>query len=431
MASKIVFLHGQPSRIGHFVRIGSSGHRQLETLVGAGRMPAESLVVEAGSFGRQTELISSLKEAGRELILDTNVAELSSVGKFEGHVRAAPWADPDGVLTADHFARGPNYDIAGQIARFAVRHGFDAVHAPTHFLSGSTSSWLPIDRNACVALRRALDVEGGRNISIDYPLMTTFTALRDPIQRRAFMAALKDLPFGNLWLRVSGFGADATGMGVRRYIAAASDLLRLGKPIVADGIGGLAALAIVAFGGAGGFAHGVAEKERFDATSWDKPPTGGGGGSEKRILIPGLDRQLTLSQMETLMGARSGRRLCSCSDRRCCPHGWDDTRKDPKGHYLYQRSKQVRALSAIPDAHRIQHFLGQDLADAARIARTVARIRVGDASLHEALERSSVRLERMTAVLSELQKTIGDAPRSAAPVGRFTSTGTIASGRRG
>src|SRR5204863_9095015 len=136
-------------------------------------------------------------------------------------------------------------------------------------------------------------------------------------------------------------------MGLRRYIAAVTDLLRLGKPIIADSVGGLAALATVAFGAAGGIAHGVAEKERFDASSWEKPRSAGGGGNERRILVPGLDRLLNLKQMESLMNAPGGRRICGCNDKSCCPHGWDDTRKDPKGHYLYQRAKQVQALSSI------------------------------------------------------------------------------------
>jgi hypothetical protein len=71
MTQNVIFLHGQPSAIGHFVRVGSTGHRQIENLLGAGRMPMESVVIEAGVATRQAELIGLLKESGRELILDT------------------------------------------------------------------------------------------------------------------------------------------------------------------------------------------------------------------------------------------------------------------------------------------------------------------------------------------------------------------------
>ena len=112
-------------------------------------------------------------------------------------------------------------------------------------------------------LCEALDAEGGEHIVIDYPLITTYSALRDSAQRRAFVAHLRELPFDNLWLRISGFGADASPAGVRRYISALSDFHGLARPIVADCVGGLAGLAIASFGASTAIAHGVAEKERF------------------------------------------------------------------------------------------------------------------------------------------------------------------------
>lgn len=429
MSQNVVFLHGQPSAIGHFLRVGTTGHRQIETLLGAGRMPVQSVVIEAGVASRQAELIALLRESGRELILDTNVAELSCIGKFEGNAKGAPWATFDSPLTPDHFARGSNYDLMGKIARFAVQFQFDVVHAPTHMLAGSTSPWFVVDRTSCLALRRALDSEGGKDIAIDYSLMTSFASLRDPIQRRAFIETIMDLPVDNVWFRISGFGADATAMGIRRYIAALSEFLRIGKPIIADGIGGLAALASVAFGAASGISHGAAEKERFDAADWDKPRSSGGGGNERRFLVSGLDRLLNMKQMRILMAAQGGRRICSCNDPSCCPHGWDDTLKDPKGHYLFQRSKQISALSAIPDSRRIDHFLSQELAEASRTARKAARIRVSDDSLRETLFRSSERIDRISGILEELRNTMGDGPRSA-PIRRSTTRRSAARKRQ-
>ena len=59
-------------------------------------MPIDSVVVEAGIASRQGELMRALKDANREVVLDTNVAELSCVGKFDGRASGAPWADPEG-----------------------------------------------------------------------------------------------------------------------------------------------------------------------------------------------------------------------------------------------------------------------------------------------------------------------------------------------
>ncbi len=229
MAQNIVYLHGQPEPVAHFLRLGTL-HRQIETLLGSGRMPLDRVVVEASAFSRQRDVIALMAKSGRELILDTNVAELSAIGRYSGAARAAPWANTDGVLRPEHFRRGSNHDVIGMIARFAVSNGFCAVHAPTHFLDGSTNSWFASDRAACVALRSALDTEGGRQVAIDYPIMIKNASLRDSAQRRAFIAGLADLPFDNLWLRISGFGADAPAtMTVGTTSRSASPRRRLGR----------------------------------------------------------------------------------------------------------------------------------------------------------------------------------------------------------
>lgn len=415
MSENVVYLHGQPSPVGHFLRVGTTGHRQLETLLGAGNAMPDRVVIEASAAGRQQELIQSLREAGAELILDTNIAELSSPGRFSGAAREAPWANPLAVLSPDDMKANANRDVIGQIARYAVAQGFHAVLAPTHILDGSPDPLFGIDRDATAALRRSLDAEGGSKIDIHYELNIKNGALRDPVQRRAFIAGLADTPYASLWFRVSGFGADATPMGLRRYIAAMLDFTRLERPIVADGVGGLAAVAIAAFGAAGGICHGVAEKERFDASSWAKPPKAGGGGREKRVLIGAVDRLLSVKQLETLMTAPGARKALSCHDRQCCPHGLDDMLKDPKAHYLRQRARQIADLARVPDSRRVRHFLDQELAPTERAARNAAKLKVADDSLVELLTRSSERLEKMHAVLEDLGRTVDGAPRAASP----------------
>lgn len=430
MSENIVYLHGQPKSVGHFLRVGTSGHRQLETLLGSGNMMIDRVVVDASAALRQHDLVTALTEVGGELILDTNVAELSSIGRFGGAAKSAPWANPESVLTPDDLRPNANRDVIGQIARFAVKQGFHAVQAPAHVLEGSTDQLFGIDCAATAALRRSLDAEGGKHIGIDYPLMIKNASLRDPAQRRAFIAALKNVPFDNLWFRISGFGADATPMGLRRYIAAMMDFHRLEVPLVADGVGGLVGVAIAAFGAAGGICHGVAEKERFDASDWAKPPQAGGGGREKRVLMGGLDRLLSVKQVDALMAAQGARSLLSCHDRSCCPNGLSDTLKDPKAHYLRQRARQIRELSAVPEARRSQHFLEKELAAAERVARSAAKLKVSDEGLSNLLRRSSDRLEKMHAVLDALDGTIAGQPRAAVPLRRQGRGASAASQRR-
>src|SRR5260370_8610853 len=97
----VVYLHGQPEPIAHYLRLGNL-HRQVETLLGSGRMSLDRIVVEASAFSRQRDVITLLAESGRELILDTNVAGLSAIGRCPGAAHAPPWAPPDGSLQPHH-----------------------------------------------------------------------------------------------------------------------------------------------------------------------------------------------------------------------------------------------------------------------------------------------------------------------------------------
>src|SRR3954453_14240237 len=106
--ANVVYLHGKPSPIAQFLRVGLTGHRQLELLLAEGKLPTHRVVVDAGAYKLQKDLITALKQSGRQLVLDTNVAELSSIGRYAGTAQGASWADPEGILTADHFKAGAN-----------------------------------------------------------------------------------------------------------------------------------------------------------------------------------------------------------------------------------------------------------------------------------------------------------------------------------
>ena len=206
------------------------------------------------------------------------------------------------------------FDLIGQIARFAVENGINRVMAPAHYLVQATDSWFETDLAACTALRRALDREGGADTAIDYPLIVSNAALNDTAQRRAFVASLASRPIDSVWLRISGFGGGATAAALRKYIAAARDFHELERPIIADCVGGLSAQAILSFGAASGIAHGLAEKERFDASTWHKPPPPSDpdkkrGANAYAVLLPGIDRLLKPLQAQALIETAGGRRI--------------------------------------------------------------------------------------------------------------------------
>jgi hypothetical protein len=95
-----------PARAGsHYLRLGAF-HRQVEKLLAAGRLPVERVVVEASAFTHQKDVVGQLVDAGRELMLDTNTAELSTLGRYGGAAKSAPWAHSEGPLQPEHFARG-------------------------------------------------------------------------------------------------------------------------------------------------------------------------------------------------------------------------------------------------------------------------------------------------------------------------------------
>jgi len=381
----------------------------------SGRLSAERLVLDASAFARQNDLIEALRGAGRELSLDTNVAELSSIGRFQGAAKTAPWAQPDGILTPLHILGNQN-PVLAQIARFAVSNKLDRLHAPTHFLAdGVRDPWFKVDLEACERLRYLLDIEGGKEIAIDYPLILTNAALNDAAERAALLSGLAGLPIQSVWLRTSGFGADATPIGIRKYIVALKDFQTLRIPVVSDGVGGMASLAIAAFGAASGLAHGVAEKERFDAAKWNKPPTEGrSGGGGYSVLLSGIDRLLKKDEAELLMGAPHARRLFSCQNRACCPGGFEDTLKDAKGHYLRQRQIHCEALSIVPDQLKPQHFLEKTLTPAHRTARQASKLKINNERLGVALVKNALRLERMGDVLEDLKRIDEDATRAPA-----------------
>jgi hypothetical protein len=417
MPAEIHFLTGQPTPIGRFIRVGHTGHRQLEALHGSGRIHLPQVVIDAAQMDTQRDLIEILQAGGTEIVLDTHAAELSSRGRFDGSVQNVPWANARRPLQPSDFKGARGREIVEKIADFAVERGIDTVLAPAHLLKGPTDEWMKLDVTCCELLRSALDSAGGAAISIDYPLIISSASLRDAAQRRAFTRALPSPPFQNIWLRVSGFGADATAVGIRRFISNVADFHSVGKAIIADCVGGLAGLAIVSFGAASGIAHGVAEKERFESNSWNKPrDADGGGGQHARLYVPGLDRFLKIRYAEMLMNLQGGRRLLACHDRECCALGYDDSKSNPKLHFLIQRSKQIVDIERTHQDRRVSRFIEHHLVSADRTARQVAQLRPNDSSLRQILHKASTRLDRMRAILEDLEETMGSNYTRAAPI---------------
>jgi len=415
-AEVIQFSRGQPVRtpIGHVIRTGETSYRQFEHLHAEGRLPAETVIVDASKARFQREFISALRDDGTEVILDTKAAELSEVGRFRGTASGAPWAVAAGdrPLAPADFEPRSNTDLYGSVARFAIEIGATAVMAPTHFLrNGASDSWFEIDLSTVPQLRAALDREGGEKIAIDYPLIIPHVVIQDGAHRTAIMARLAGLPFDNLAIRLSGFGASSGPLSVKRTLLSVAEFQSLGYPIMLDHIGGLVATGAIAFGFVSGTAHGLGERERFDARGWNKPPKERDPNSSFArpiyIPVPDFDRSFLMRDLQRVIAATGGRRLVSCQNRQCCPHGLNSMVEKPRAHIAYQRFQAMKRLFETPDTRRAQHFLDNEMRNAERKARDLSRVNTGDDKLNKALADSRKRIDtmaRMFETLAELER---------------------------
>ncbi len=187
--AEVIPLYPDRPPIAQYIRISTTGHNQLDALLESGRLTwdgrlwLDRAVLDAAAAPRQTALMSALLDRGAELVLDTNVAELSSPGRFEGAVRQAPWAIQGRPLQLDDWSGARGYERVSQIARFAVEHRFQSVLTPTHLLAGTHDHAFDSDQRILEQLRRALDDAGGARVAIDYPLLIPNRIMRDHHER--------------------------------------------------------------------------------------------------------------------------------------------------------------------------------------------------------------------------------------------------------
>lgn len=415
MGATLHVLHPNTAPIAAFLRVGHTGHRKLEQLQASGRLPYRRFVFDACHAVEQAELLKALKASGCEIVLDPNFAEMATAGRFGSAVSKLPWANPERPWSPADFRRERNLDTAKALADFAVAQGVSVLLAPAHLIEETGSPWCAVDRRLCEGLRYELDRAGGSDVAIDYQLITTSALLKDSNGREYLSDGVGDLPIENVWLRTSGFGATATGAGTRHFIEAVRELHRIGRPIVADAVGGFAGLAVAAFGAVGGISHGVGQKESFKANDWKKPPTRGGG-SAARIYVQELDRYFTEVQLDAIFEAKGGRARLACNDTTCCARR-EDMVENGHAHFITQRIRQVENLSRVPESRRSEHFLLRHLDPAVRSARVAEKLKIADAQVKEAVEAAKARLVRLRDALGDLQA------RDEAPITRSRSPG--------
>ena len=417
MVASVHVLHASPPEVGGFLRIGHTGHRKLEALLAANRLYFRRFVFDAAHIAEQIELVKSLRVNGCEIVLDPNSAEMAALGRFNSSVSKLPWGNPDRPWQPSDFGRGRNVDTAKAIAEFAMKYSVNAVLAPAHFVDALPNGWTTVDLK--LELRNELDRSGGKDVALDFQIITTSTLLRDAASRELLVSSVRHLPIENVWIRASGFGASATGAATRSFMESVRCFHELQRPLVADYTGGLSGLAAAAFGVIGGMSHGVGQKETFKASGMNTPPKPGERkGSTKRIYVPELDRSFKQEQLYSLFAVRGARSRFGCNDTNCCANGPEDMIENPHVHFITQRSRQLVDLSNVPELRRAEHLLLRHLDTAVRAARLGARLHPDDQAVVKAMLASKKRLVNLRDALGDLHATDSSATRSSAPTFR-------------
>jgi hypothetical protein len=346
-----------PRPLGCYVRLGLNGHSDLTNVLLSGPQKIFGAVFDASILtNKQKDLRDQLLSSRLDVILDPKTQPAAFEHGYKHSMSELPWGEPRPHNVEDF------KDLIGRqrivkLAEYVVTNLFTQILAPTHFISSPNDQWFNVDTEAVKWLRVELDRRGGKNVPIIYSLAISNALFRDKEQRAAVISALAGLPIDSLWLKVDGFGADAGPLTLTRAMDAIVDFHSLGLPIVADHVGGVPGLGLLAFGAVGGIAHGIAQSEKFSTTSWRKPRAGSGG-SGWRVYCPPLGITLTRKEAKALFDSSpKAKALFGNRNTAACPRGVDDMLSHPVRAFVVQRAEEIASLGAVPEEIRPHHFL--------------------------------------------------------------------------
>jgi hypothetical protein len=363
-----------PDPLALWLRPSRVDHKGMLDMIASGDVACFGAVFDPVLSSIHAELREQMLKHRLDAVLDPKTQPAATLGGYTPALGALPWGLQRPHALSD-FEGVSGRRLIAALGDFILDKGFTQVIAPTHVLTAGDDPWLAVDIASTRRLREYLDRKGGGTIPIIYSLAVSYATFRNREQRRLLLQALRSIPVSEFWLKVDGFGAAATPTGVRTYIEAASNFHELGVPVVADHVGGVVGLSLMAFGAVGGIGHGVTLGERFDAAAWRRPSSDGGFGAHHRVYLPAIDLMLKPKEAEALVGMSARTRaLFGCNDTRCCPRGVRDMLENPGRHFLYQRMKQITTLGLIPEQLRPQRFLDQHVRSASDRAITAATI---------------------------------------------------------
>lgn len=377
-----------PDPLGSYLRPGRRDHKMLLQMLVDGKRVGTGLVADPCLVDWQHDLLGEARRLDVETVLDPRTVDLSTVGGFtRSGVKDLPWASVEPHTPA--YLTGASATLmVRQLVSFVQDGGFSAVLAPTHYLQGPGDPWLRIDVGLTRELRGELDARGLGHVLIYYPLVVRSGVLYDADQRDQLMSFLGGLPIDALWLRVHPFGTSSSGpLVLRRYLHACRALHALGVPLVAEH-SGTVGVALMAFGAVGGIESGVTTNESVSLSGYLKlpDPTATPFSPSPRIYLHEIAAFLEPKQAGEFFDARGMKSAHGCRTTECCPRGWRDMQLDPRRHFVSQRSREVAALSAVPQTLRAGQYMESFLRPASDRAVRAAEVQPALAAARKRLE---------------------------------------------
>lgn len=352
---RIVRDAGEP--LGLFFRVGKNDHLVLKQLLSENRIGMFGAVFDPCHLDFHEELRLELSRRNLHAILDPSLMELATEGGFTASRRKLPWAGTT-PHSSGQFESKYIEIVTESIVKVVIENKFSAVLAPTHYLSeGVKDPWLQVDKSLVTSLRQKLDVNGGKDVAIYYPLAVSTKTFTDPAQRTGLKAALGGLPIDAIWIRTHPFGSDSGDTTLRRYIQACQDFHGLRRPLIAEKTGVLS-LALLAFGAVSGVESGVATGEKFDFSRFKKLRIPAKKfGTQTRVYLPDLGGFLTAKEAVDFFQHR-GLRQFSCRNTDCCSRGLESMiGKGSRRHFSFQRMEEVAKISQITPTLRPSEYL--------------------------------------------------------------------------
>jgi len=251
-------------------------------------------------------------------------------------------------------------EISSEIAEHVTTKGYSSVLAPSHNLRELEDRWVDIDVALTTSLRSTLDRLGRKSIKIYFPLIIPYGWLSMRRQITTLAGMLSTIPIDAVWLRVSNFKNDKSAASVRKYTEGAQTLLSSERPLIADHVGGLSGLSLLAMGSVGGLSHGIGAREGFRANDWQKYDAGDFG-MRTRVYTSDLDLYFDSPSLKAITDNPAIRSRVGCKDKQCCPRGIDDMLGNARQHFVNSRFGQLARLGKSPESRRAGSFIRNEL----------------------------------------------------------------------